>query len=296
MVDRLVTAITGESDVASGWRSLVTPTDRVGIKICAAGGELFTTHRDVVGAIADGLAAAGVARENIVVWDRDLDRVTRAGYRSSDKRYRVVGIQPIEGYDPKAEVSPAFLGKLVWGDLGFVAHRGVNPIAADAANTSTVSHLAKIVTSGVTKIINVPVMSQSETTGIAGCLYNMTLPNIDNWRRFTQYESMGAAAMVDIYRDPRIAQKVVLHIMDGLAAAYAGGPEAHPNFAVHSATLLASRDPVALDTIALQRIEQLRAKGHLSAVGNRAAHVQIAGQVAIGNADRARIEVRELGR
>ena len=33
MVKRLVLAVTGESDVAKAWGSLVSPSDRVGIKI-----------------------------------------------------------------------------------------------------------------------------------------------------------------------------------------------------------------------------------------------------------------------
>src|SRR5690349_18211047 len=59
MVNRLVLAVTGQSDVAKAWSSLVSPSERVGIKISAAGGELFTTHHDIVNAIIDGLAAAG---------------------------------------------------------------------------------------------------------------------------------------------------------------------------------------------------------------------------------------------
>src|SRR5207249_10049199 len=50
MVDRLVLAATGQSDVAKGWASLISPNDRIGIKISAAGGELVTTHHDVVNA------------------------------------------------------------------------------------------------------------------------------------------------------------------------------------------------------------------------------------------------------
>src|SRR5204862_1490166 len=46
MVDRLVIAVTGQPDVAKAWSSLVTPQDKVGIKISAAGGELFTTHHE----------------------------------------------------------------------------------------------------------------------------------------------------------------------------------------------------------------------------------------------------------
>ena len=139
-------------------------------------------------------------------------------------------------------------------------------------------------------------MSDSGAAGLAGCIYNMTLPNVDNWRRFTQFESLGAYAMAEIYADPVIRDKVVLNIMDALVAAYAGGPEPHPNYAVHEATLLASKDPVAIDALALRRLERLRAEAKLPAIGELAAHVPLAGQMGLGNVDPARIEVRNLNR
>jgi len=118
---------------------------------------------------------------------------------------------------------------------------------------------------------------------------------VDNWRRFTQYGSLGAAGIAEIYSDPVIAKKVVLHLMDGLLAEYGGGPQSQPNYAAHHATLLASKDPVALDALALQRIEGWRAKANLPPLGDLAAHVEIAGRMGLGNADLSRVEVRTLG-
>src|SRR5689334_20165735 len=105
MVNRLVLAVTGQSDVAKAWSSLISPGERVGIKISAAGGELFTTHHDIVNAIVDGLAAAGHPRGSIVVWDRSLGGIKEAGYRSAVDGYQVKAIMPHEGYDAKAVLS-----------------------------------------------------------------------------------------------------------------------------------------------------------------------------------------------
>ncbi len=84
--------------------------------------------------------------------------------------------------------------------------------------------------------------------------------------------------------------------MDGLIAAYAGGPEPHPNYAHHEATLLASKDPVAVDTLSLIRLEELRREARLPPIGELAKHIEIAGRMGLGNADRARIEGRDLKR
>ena len=296
MVNRLVMAVTGQSDLAKAWGSLVSPNDRVGIKISAAGGDLFTTHHDIVNAIVDGLAAAGHPRSSIVVWDRSLGGIREAGYRSGVDGYQVKAIAPHDGYDAKATQSAPLVGKLVWGDFEFVGDTGKMPLFADTDATSNVSHFSKIISSEVDKVINVPVMSVSETNGIAGCIYNMTIPNIDNWRRFAQGSRFGAESLAEIYANPLIAKKVVLNLMDGLLAQYAGGPQPQPNYAVHDATLYASKDPVALDAIALKRLEEWRKRGSLRPVGRVAAYIDFASQLGLGNSATNRIEVRNIGR
>src|SRR5258707_14979150 len=229
MVNRLVMAATGQSDVAKAWGSLVSPGERVGIKISAAGGELFTTHHDIVNAIVDGLAAAGHPRSSIIVWDRSLGGIKEAGYRPAVDGYQVKAIAPHDGYDAKAMLSAPLAGKLVWGDFEYVGDTGKMPLFADAEATSNVSHFSRIISSDVDKIINVPVMSVSETNGIAGCIYNMTIPNIDNWRRFAQGSRFGAESLAEFYANPLIGKKVVFNLMTGLLGQYADGLKAQRN-------------------------------------------------------------------
>jgi hypothetical protein len=296
MVNRLVLAATGQSDVGKAWASLVSPNDRIGIKICAEGGELFTTHHDVVNTIVDGLVAAGHPRSSIIVWDRSLGGIKDAGYRPGIDGYQLKAVAPRDGYDPKAILSAPLIGKLVWGDLDYRSDKGKMPILSDTENTSNLSHFSKIISTEVTKIINVPVMSSSEMHGIAGCLYNATIPNIDNWRRFAQGSRFGAESLAEIYSNPIIAKKVVFNLMDGLVAQYAGGPQSQPNYATHHATLYASKDPVALDATALRRLEQWRARASLPGIGPTAAYVGFASQLGLGNSAPNRIEVINIAR
>ena len=292
MVNRLVLAATGQSEVAKGWASLVAPNDRIGIKISAAGGELFTTHHDVVNAIVDGLVAAGHPRRSIIVWDRSLGGIKDAGYRAGIDGYQLQAITPHDGYDAKAILTAPLMGQLIWGDLDYLAD--ARKMLYDNENASNVSHFSKILSSEVSKIINVPVMSISETNGIAGCIYNMTIPNIDNWRRFAQGSRFGEDSLAEIYSNPLIAKKVVFNLMDGLIAEYAGGPQSQPNYATHHATLYASRDAVALDTVALKRLEEWRARANLPTIGRLATYIDSASQLGLGNSARNRIEVRNI--
>ena len=296
LVDRLVVAVTGQSDVTKAWRSLVSPSDKVGIKISTAGGPLFTTHRDVVNAIVDGLVAAGHPRSRIVVWDRELNRIKEAGYRPEAEGYQLLSIVPRDGYDAKAMVTAPLMGKLIWGDHDYKGDRGKIPLLSDTENTSDRSYFSRIVSMGVTKIINVPVMSANEMNGISGCLYNVTIPNVDNWRRFSEGSGFGASSIADLYSNPIIARKVVFNLMDGLVAEYAGGPEPATNYAMHHATLYASKDPVAIDAMALRKIEEWRKQFNVPPIGQIAGYVEIASQLGLGNFDRNRIEIRNVGR
>jgi hypothetical protein len=294
MVNRLLLAATGQPDIAKAWASLVAPNDRVGIKISAAGGELFTTHHDVVNAIVDGLVAAGHPRNSIVVWDRSIAGIKGAGYKPGAEGFQLRAITPRDGYDAKAVFSAPLLGKLIWGDLDYKSDKGKMPMLPDTENTSNVSHFSKILSNDVTKIINVPVMSNSTTNGIAGCLYNVTIPNIDNWRRFAQGTGFGAESIALIYSDPVVGQKIVFNLMDGLAAQYGGGPQSQPNFAIHHATLYASKDPVAVDAVALKRLEEWRVRATFPPIGPLASYVQAASQLGLGNSDASRIEIKDV--
>src|ERR1700752_4591457 len=67
MVDSLVCRVTGKYSVAEAWRSLVSPQDKVGIKVAASGRSVSGTNPEVVDAIVNGLTEAGVPVKNIIV-------------------------------------------------------------------------------------------------------------------------------------------------------------------------------------------------------------------------------------
>jgi uncharacterized protein (DUF362 family) len=84
--------------------------------------------------------------------------------------------------------------------------------------------------------------------------------------------------------------------MDGLIAQFAGGPQSEPNYAVHHATLYASKDPVALDVVALKKIGELRARASVPVIGPEASYIQAAGQMGLGNTDATLIDIKNAGR
>jgi uncharacterized protein (DUF362 family) len=306
MVDDLVMAATGQSTVSSAWGSLVKPSDVVGIKVCANGAPLFSSHPAVVNAIASGLATAGVPAQNIVVWDREERLLKAAGFRSKNAGYRLMWSEG--NYDPKAVITSAVLGKLIYGDLLFTAKapdtlRGefrAEPVVPDKKragsidNLSDESHLSSVLTRVVTKVINVPVLSDNAYCGLSGALFNMTIQNLDNWRRLVQAPINGDPSIPEAYADPRIGDKVVFQVMDGLIALYAGAPLGDANYAVHFGTLYASKDPVAMDAVALRRIDEWRLGAQMEPASKTAKYLQTAFSYGLGNADLSKIEVVDV--
>lgn len=291
MVDALLLAVTGQSELGRAWQSLVKPADRVGIKVATAGGHYFSTHRGVVAAVIDGLGRAGIPRDRVVVWDRNSSDLRAAGFISNRDGYLVRAIDPPGGFDRDAQIAAPALGKLMWGDLLFQEKQRRTPGKAkeESDQLSSTSHLARLVSRDVTKVINIPVLSDERGCGIAGALYNMTVPNVDNWRRFTRTEGPIGASPADLYADERIGPKVVLHIMDGLIAQYAGGPGFNPNYAFPHQTLYASKDPVALDATALRKIEEWRKLAKLPSLAKAGEWLETASQMGLGNAAEIRI-------
>lgn len=296
MVDQLVCATTGHTDVAKAWQSLVTPADKIGIKVAASGGRYFGSHRGIVEAILSGLEQAGIPRSKVVIWDRDMDDLRAAGYVKTKGSYDVASVPPITGYDRTATFSAPILGKLIWGDASFAEKQGkFGKKLVDADQLSSNSFIASVLTKQVTKIINVPVLSDEAGCGVGGALYNMTVPNIDNWRRFTQTEGDGASGLLDLYTDDRVGAKVVLTIMDALLAQYAGGPRFNPNYAFAYHTIYASKFPASLDAHAYRLIEGWRKQAKLPSIAKRVEWLEDGEALGLGDFAENKIVIRTLG-
>jgi len=297
MVDRLVCAVTLRETAGEGWKTLVSPQDIVGIKVAASGRAVSGTHPEVVDAIAKGLIAAGVPPKNIIVWDRTREDLLSAGYREDSPLYQLQWIDPRNGYDPEAQVSAPVLGKLIWGDSQFGRKeegRLVDRLTS-GDQLSSRSFYAKVLSQTVTKIINVPSLSDSFMTGINGGIINMTLTNIDNWRRFARASNGGDSYLSEVYADPMIKDKVVLTIMDGLILQYAGGPAPSPNFTTECFSLFASKDVVAIDSTAIRLIDELRVANKLPSVKDQSAWLQSAAELELGQFSDARIQMIRVG-
>jgi uncharacterized protein (DUF362 family) len=154
----------------------------------------------------------------------------------------------------------------------------------------------RLVSRRLTKIVNVPVMKDHGATGVTGCLKNIAYGSFSNVAR-THHKGrshtrhfVGALAAVEPLRS-----RTVLQVMDGLRGVWHGGPFAFtPRYVFHPRRLLLGTDPVAIDRLLLDVIEEKRrAEGALSLWDRSPRHVKVDDVVARDQDPNVNIMVRE---
>lgn len=251
MVTRGMTNLTGVATTDIAWRNLASTQDVIGIKVYSVPGPNTGTHVAVVDSIVRQLLAAGWPPHNIVVWDKHRLDLRSAGFFDLNKRYGIqVAGSAESGYDDKVYYEKPIIGNLVWGDHEF---------GKTGEGVGRNSFFSKLLTQRITKIINVtPLMNQNQV-GVTGNLYGLAMGSVDNTARFEGNIDRLEEAVPEIFARPQLSDRVILNIVDALVCQYEG--DGIVSLLHHSATLNQlrfSRDPVALDVLSIQELQNQR--------------------------------------
>ena len=296
MLNKELMTLTSAPDIGTAWTRLgITPQDVVGIKIATAGGSAFCTHRALVQAICDGLQAAGVPPSQVIIWDKYQNKMAAAGYplqAATARQAAVQSIVPSLNYDPDVYYRNGIRGNLIWGDYQFMASFDSDDTISDRVRNR--SYYTQLITKTCTKLINVPVLSCNEYFGIDGCLSNLAMGSTDNNRRLVGPPTYGDPAIDEVFDQSFIRRKVVVHILDAMVAQCAGGPAFNPLFCRSLGAIYVGRDPVAIDSLALPRIESMRRDMNVPIVRNASNYVTSAAVLGLGTTDRRRIQLLRL--
>jgi len=250
MVDRGITALTGKTKVADAWLSLVSTNDTIGIKVFSEPGPNSGTRPAVVAAVIEGLREAGLPAGHITIWDKHRTDLRLAGYYDLAKQLgvRVAGSAE-SGYDEKVFYDTPLLGNLVWGDFEF---------GKKGEGIGRKSFVSKLVTTQMTKIINITPMMNNNEAGVFGNLFSLAIGSVDNTVRFESDHDRLATAIPEIYALPALSDHVVLNITDALICQYLGEERSLLHYSAILNELRFSRDPVALDVLSVQELERQR--------------------------------------
>jgi len=303
MVSRGMCELTGEKDEAAAWKRFFQPGDVVAVKGSGVGKPLSISQHETLREVFRGLSLAGVRNEDIIMYERyevelldcHFDRIIPKGARAVSVSYNADPPQTaIDNYDPDTYVE---FERIMSGadDKNPVHHR---------------SHLNMVVSKQAAKVINVAALKDHASAGITMALKNMSHGFVNNvCRTHIDAGSNWCATFIPaIVAMPKIREKVVLHIGDGLIGTYDGGPG---NWNQHFKTweyrsLLFATDPVALDRIGWEILDKKRvAEGlpKLADTGIKATnpgfeqfdhrqpeHVLLAAKAGLGEADLQKIQ------
>ncbi len=227
-IARAFIAATGESSAVGAASVLFRPDDVVGIKVNCLAGRRLSPRVELVEALVDRIASAGVDRRKIIVFERSSRELERAGFtiRKQGPPYRCFGTD--NDYDDRPSDS---------GSIG--------------------SCFARIVSTECTALVSFGVVKDHDLCGVSAGLKNwygvIHNPN--------KYHQNGCDPFIaDVARHPFIRDKLRLTVLDGVVAQCHGGPAFRSGATFDLGLVAASTDPVAADLWAWQVIEAERAK------------------------------------
>lgn len=151
------------------------------------------------------------------------------------------------------------------------------------------SFFSRIVTEGITKLVNIAVLKHNEDSGVTWATKNIALGVTTNKIRF--HIDYCTKAIPEILNMPCLKGKMVLHIGEAAkvsTVSVAGAQIAKDN------RIFFSRDPVAMDRIGLDILEEKRKKNNLESIRDIATHVSACARKGIGTDDLTKIDLREL--
>ena len=279
MVDRAMMKLTGRDTAKEAWRDFVLPDDIVGIKINPLAGPKLSTHAVIVNKIIEGLFSAGVLRKQVIIWDRFEAHLLNAGY-------------PIKTDDGDVRTLASDMDDIGYDDEVF--YETEQDSIARRENESTRSRYSRIVTERVDVLINVPVLKHHDMAGISGCLKNMAFGSVDNTRRFHGRPLYCNPAIGEIFENKVLKEKVVLNIVDGLVASYDNGPTYHAESTWQYGGLFMSADPVVLDTLILQTVNQKREEIGLNSMSKYANHITAASGLGLGSNSLDQVNLQKI--
>ncbi len=301
MIARGMRSLTGDSDSRDSWARFFNASDVVGVKVNCSGAPGIMSTPEVVGEIVRNLGVVGVKPEQIYIYERFKNQMDSVHY----DRYVPPGvhIEAAEGsrgsilaYDPNTYVEVDFFGE-----------------------DDTRSNMFRLIPERFTKIINVPNMKDHGAAGVTGCLKNIAYGSFSNVARSHRnektntYSFIGTLASVEPLRS-----RTVLNIMDGLRGVWHGGPfSPSRKFRFYPKRMMIGTDPVAMDRLLLDIIDDKRKAEHAISVWDRSmanvkkgrgyddnpsinryirepGHIEYASRLGLGVYDKAKIQVRTI--
>jgi len=265
MVDRAVLTLSGEPDLKKAWMQFIKPSDMIGIKINCLGTKMVSSMKEVVYSIVDSLVDAGIPKTQIVIFDMYASNMMGGRYdqQPNPRKVRVIAHRESTYYNKTFHAGPA------------VARFSDIFMSCDS-------------------IINVPPIKDHDLVGVTCCMKNVTFGVVEKPHL---NHAVGNDAIAHLWALEEIRKRVKINIIDGSTILYDGGPKFNRKALVPHESIYATTDPVAMDSIARELIELLRAENGLrtlAQVRRPPKFIALSEKLGLGIADRKNINLKTI--
>ena len=306
MMERGMLELTHAESWADAWRVFFEPGDVVGVKLNPVGQPAVISAPEVLHPIIDGLEQAGVKRKDIIAYDRYHDQFLNAGFdkwlpegvrwMSASQKFRNFQMD-MEGYD-----------RDTYMEMPLVHPDYKEEFSLNDPHIRR-SYVSNFFSKEINKMVNLCLLKHHQSAGVTLALKNLSHGLVNNVNRSHVTTTANACglfipAVVDL---PIVREKVVLNILDGVKAAYHGGPGTTVSkYAWNHKTMYFATDPVALDKTGWKAIDKKREEVGVAPIALlkpdedsrwlncHVEHIEIAGNFGLGVFDDEQIRIKRI--
>ncbi|MBN1344930.1 MAG: DUF362 domain-containing protein [Phycisphaerae bacterium] len=229
MIGLALQYVTGQNSEADAWHAILEPNDVIGLKFNGSGARGLASTAPFAQSLVASLTAAGWAPEKIILIEVDPYLVAKLQTQSAEGGWQSEKTNFGSGRDQLA----AWLDK-------------------------------------VTAIVNVPFLKVNPIAGMSGCLKNLSHALVrhpaffhanaapDPKRGVLEPGAMCAPYVGDIVGCPPVRDKLRLHLVNALRVCREAMYEPSGTAVEPYGAVLAGRDPVAIDMMGLEILNELR--------------------------------------
>ncbi len=269
MLTRAMTELTGKPDLVEAVKLFVHPADKVCVKVNGIAEKNMGTNKELVLPFLEAMIAAGVPPENITVLEQYNSFLAGTRINSSNVP---AGVKTSVHTNSDATMAERMI-----------------------PGTGVKTKFVRVLTES-TAVINFSLIKDHSICGYTGLLKNMTHGCQISPHYFHTHHASPQIAM--LYAQDIIKSRVRLNVTDGFKLMAHGGPLfKQPQYVYPHESVYVTTDPVAMDTVGAELIDKVRQeKGlrTLAAEGRAPSYIKAAGELGLGVADRAQIQLKEV--
>ncbi|HEX7667188.1 MAG TPA: DUF362 domain-containing protein, partial [Polyangiaceae bacterium] len=269
MLTRVLTELTGEKDLVTATARFVNKADKVCVKVNGIALKNHATSKELVLPFLQAMIDSGIPAANITVLEQYGSFL--AGTRINQSNVPA-GVKVVVHNNSDATM-----------DERMIPGTGVKTKFVRALTESTA-------------VVNFGLIKDHGICGFTGAMKNMTHGCQIVPHYFHTHHASPQIAM--LYAQDVIKSRVRLILIDAFQVMANGGPlDKQPQYRYPYESVFATTDPVAMDTIGWDIVEDFRKKAKLptlTAEGREPAYIKAAADLGLGIGDRSKIQVQEI--